>query len=42
MNMSNLGNPLTPTQWEALNQLVEGITHEQLVWLNGYLAGFRA
>ena len=42
MNMSNLGNPLTPAQWEALNRLVEGVTPEQLVWINGYWAGFSA
>ncbi len=32
--------PLTPEQADALRRLLTGITTEQLLWLNGYLAGY--
>jgi sulfite reductase (NADPH) flavoprotein alpha-component len=40
--MSAASGPLTSAQHEALNRLMDGVTAEQLVWLNGYLAGFGA
>ena len=32
-------NPLNEKQLAALNELVKGITPDQIVWLNGYLEG---
>ncbi len=40
--MSVPGTPLTPTQWEALNRLMDGVAPEQVLWISGYLAGFAA
>ena len=40
--MSVPGTPLTPTQWEALNRLMDGVAPEQVFWISGYLAGFAA
>lgn len=39
--MSNPSGPLSPTQQQALERLLDGITQEQLLWLGGYLAGYR-
>jgi len=40
--MSADSGPLNPSQWEALNRLMEGVTAEQILWLDGYLTGFGA
>jgi len=37
--MSLRTNPLSTVQLAALNQLVEGLTKEQVIWLNGYFEG---
>jgi sulfite reductase (NADPH) flavoprotein alpha-component len=40
--MTVVHGPLTPAQGDALTRLLEGISAEQLLWIEGYLAGFRA
>lgn len=40
--MINPTNPLNPAQWEALGQLIDGATSDQILWLGGYFAGFAA
>lgn len=37
--MSLNSNPLTEKQLTALNELVTGVSTEQVIWLNGYFAG---
>ncbi len=38
--MTSPTGPLTPTQWQALQQLLGGATAEQLSWMSGYLSGY--
>jgi sulfite reductase (NADPH) flavoprotein alpha-component len=35
-------NPLNPAQTQALEQLLEGASPEQIIWLNGYFQGLAA
>ena len=37
MNLKS--NPLSEKQLKALNDLVDGITSDQIIWLNGFLEG---